>query len=270
LRTAGRSGKLSKTITVTSNDPVSPRLMLKISGEIVTDVAVTPRSVWFGQLKKGETATKKFSVKVNDPEKFQIASVTVDNKAFSLKRVSGSAKGDAEYEVTFRGSRKRESISGRAEVAYKGEDETGKTKESKVKVSVRVEVVGDLRYPRYVRFMKKDGKFPAQTVVFSSRSGKPVKIKNATDPEGLLKLEIGEPAGPRAVIRAEVADPNKEFKTPRRRRFVVETTDRDEPKVEINYMIFERRDRRRVGPAGTSRPPARPRRPRVRPPVSSK
>lgn len=49
-------GKQEETITVYSNDPVKPEIVLTILGIIKTEVAVIPQGINFGNVKKGETA----------------------------------------------------------------------------------------------------------------------------------------------------------------------------------------------------------------------
>lgn len=235
FRTAGRGGKTRKTITVRSNDPVTPTLVLSIQGEIETDVSVTPRSIWLGQLKKREKGSAEFSVNVSDPEKIKIKSVTVEDKLFAIKKLEGEASGNAKYEIKFKGGVKLGPISTRLQVEYEGAER------SPLRVPIRVEVVGDLQYTKYLRFIKRNDSFRPMTIVFKSRSDKPVTIRSATDPQGLLKLTVLEAKGARPMIRAEVADPAASYQSPRRNNIVVKTSDRDEPTVEIGYTIVEPR-----------------------------
>ncbi len=253
FRTAGRGGKTRKTITVKSNDPVTPTLVLSIQGEIETDVAVKPRSIWLGQLKKRTKGTADFTVEVSDPERIKVTSVKVEDRAFTIKKLEGDAAGTAKYQITFRGGVKLGPISTRVLVEYEGAEK------SPLRVPVRVEVVGDLQYTKYLRFIKRNDSFQPMTIVFKSRTDKDVTIKSANDPQGLLKLTVLEGKGKRPMIRAEVADPAASYQSPRRNNIVVQTSDRDEPKVEIGYTIVEPR-------APAVRPTARPLPPRKSPP----
>ena len=235
FRTAGRGGKTRKTITVKSNDPVTPTLVLTIQGEIETDVAVKPRSIWLGQLKKRTKGSADFTVEVSDPERIKVKSVKVDDKAFTVKKLGGGAAGTAKYQIAFKGSAKLGRISTRVLVEYEG------AKRSPLRVPVSVEVVGDLQYTKYLRFIKRKDDFRPMTIVFKSRSDKTVTIKSATDEQGLLKLTVLEAKGKRPMIRAEVADPTASYQRPRRNKIVVKTSDRDEPTVQIGYTIAEPR-----------------------------
>lgn len=50
-------GKQEETVTVYSNDPVKPEIILTILGIIKTEVAVIPQGINFGNVKKGATAS---------------------------------------------------------------------------------------------------------------------------------------------------------------------------------------------------------------------
>ena len=262
FRTRGRQGMTRMTITVNSNDPVTPTLILSLRGEIETDVAVKPRSIWLGQLQKRAKGSADFTVEVSDPERIKIKSVKVENKAFKVKKLEGDAAGTAKYQLAFKGGAKLGAVSSRILVEYEGADR------SPLRVPVRVEVVGDLQYTKYLRFIKRNDSFRPMTIVFKSRTDKDVAIKSANDPQGLLKLTVLESKGKRPMIRAEVADPSASYRSPRRDKIVVKTSDRNERTVEIGYTIAEPRTpvvrpaaprlppRKAPPPPGSKQPPA--------------
>ena len=247
LSTAGRQGKLSKRIFVTSNDTVDRRLVLSIEGEVAADVVVTPQYLWLKEVKKGDKTSLEFSVTVNEPERVKVSSVTVEDKRFIIRRKSGDPKASAVYELQFLGSLKPESIA--TQVSVNAEGASNPT----LRVPARLEIVGDLRYPKIVQFFKKDGQTNPVDVSFVSRSNKAFKIKRTEDPNNVLKLEIVESNGPNAKIRAQLADEKASLKPATRYTFTVYTDDRSEPKVEIGYMVYQV-------------PPSRA--PRLRPPIA--
>ncbi len=56
---AGQSGgKVKKTITVTTNDPVKPKVSLTITANVVREIITKPQWINFGNISKGETGTK--------------------------------------------------------------------------------------------------------------------------------------------------------------------------------------------------------------------
>ncbi len=207
---------------------------------IVVDVETKPRAVSFGQISKGEKSTREFSTKVNEPEKMKITSVTVEDERFELNLKNGDAAQGAKYEVAFLGSQDLGRISTKIQVTYEGNEEG---KPSSVQTPVRVNVVGNLRYSKNIYFLKRDGQFKSRDIVITTRSGQPIEIKSIEDPDKQLKTEITEAKGQRVSVRAEVADPEAEYKKPSRHTLTINTTDKDEPKIDVSYTISERRAR---------------------------
>jgi len=234
LRTKGRSGTTKKRITVMSNDPETPNLSLEISGEIIVDVAVKPRHLSFGQVGKGESVSREFELKVNEPDKVKIVEVTVSDEKFALKRIEGEPSGDSKYSIELTDTKTIGRVTGKVLIKLEGSDNAS------IEVPIRATVVGDLRYSRSVYFNKRDGEFPEREVVFSRRSGKPVTVKNAEDPDGHLKVRVATPKGEKAIIKVTVKDPEQDYKKPVRGKLKVGVQDADEPVVEIRYTITDR------------------------------
>ncbi len=68
-------GKITKTITVETNDPGNRAVQLTVVGYVKPSVEVFPQSVNFGNLKKGRTFQQTVVVKPEDPSRFTIRSV---------------------------------------------------------------------------------------------------------------------------------------------------------------------------------------------------
>ena len=96
--------------------------MLTIEGEVVADVEVQPRRLSFGQVSKRADASRELTLKVPEPDKIQITSVTVDDERFELKLKSGEAASDSTYEVRFKGSDELGRIKGNVRVAFSGSE----------------------------------------------------------------------------------------------------------------------------------------------------
>lgn len=233
--TAGRQGKQTKQIFVASNDPVERQLTLGVEGEVFVDVAIDPQYLWLKEIKAGEKASREFSLTVHEPEKIKIASVAVEDKRFTVRRKSGDPKGNAVYELQFRGTRKPESVSTELVVRAEGSSEPAG------RAGVRLEVVGDLRYPRMVQVFRKKDKAFTMDISFTSRSNKPFSLKRAEDPNKFLKLEIVEKRGPTARIRVQLVDENAVIQEGKRLTFTVHTSDKTEPAVQLPYIVYQER-----------------------------
>ncbi len=241
VRTAGRQGKLTKSITVFSNDPKTPQLRLTLQAEIVVDVTMTPRAVSFGQLSKNKKVTREFSLIVNEPDKVKITGVTIKDKRFLLKLKSGDPAKDPKYELTYTGGKKLGRISAPVRITLSG------AKADHVDLNVSGQVVGDLRYSKSVYLPKAGGKFRSRTVTFTSRSGKTIRLLGVKDQGGHLTTEIIEAKGEKVSFKIDVTDPNKAYGSAVREKLIVKTNDPDEPVIEIVYTIADRKAARGRG-----------------------
>lgn len=235
LKTKGRAGEINKRITVASNDPKTPQLVLTLKGEIVVEVDATPRYLSFGEIGRSENTVKELTLKVTEPDKIKISSVTTADARFAVEHKGASADGGDAYTVTFKGSKLIEQVSAEVEIAYTGGEA------SPLKIPLRASIVGDLRYNKSLYFLKRDNSFEPRDVVISTRSGKPVKIKGVEDKDKLLKIEIAERSGKEVRIKAEVADPAGNYKAPAQHDLVIKTSDADEPELTVRYTISEQR-----------------------------
>jgi len=68
-------GKITKTITVETNDPERKTVQLSVVGYVTPAVEVYPSSINFGTLKKGKTFRQTLILKPQDPSKFSVKSV---------------------------------------------------------------------------------------------------------------------------------------------------------------------------------------------------
>ncbi|HBA85438.1 MAG TPA: hypothetical protein DCZ95_15230 [Verrucomicrobia bacterium] len=79
LSLRGRQGPQHKTITVESNDPNQPQLMLKLEGEATTEVQVNPLQLFYGRLTPDATVTGSVEVVVAGTNVMQITQISVDS-----------------------------------------------------------------------------------------------------------------------------------------------------------------------------------------------
>jgi hypothetical protein len=62
LDTRRLAGRTTKTVTVYTNDPVSPRLGLTVTGEVMTDLVIAPQPLYLGRLRRGERVRREVRV----------------------------------------------------------------------------------------------------------------------------------------------------------------------------------------------------------------
>jgi len=70
-----------KKITVTSNDPENPRLLLEIAADLEQLLDVSPRRQWFGRIKQDETITKTFVIEGKEVDSVTLGEFTLRDDA---------------------------------------------------------------------------------------------------------------------------------------------------------------------------------------------
>ena len=88
IKTTFRSGSMRnrvvKHIYVDSNDPACPRVTLTVTGEIEVEVEVSPRGLYIGQLKVGETLERSVEMLPVGVKKFKIIEVSANHPALQV------------------------------------------------------------------------------------------------------------------------------------------------------------------------------------------
>jgi hypothetical protein len=116
FQSKGYQGKVQKAITVETNDPDNPRVRLSIAGEVVAEVAVTPRYVNFGNVGKGEPSQPiSLEVELREDKQLKIREVSVDNPHFLLERKTGGDR-RAVYDVSVAGNAPAGRLTGKIHV----------------------------------------------------------------------------------------------------------------------------------------------------------
>ncbi len=206
--------------------------MLTLKGEVVTDINTDPRMVNFGELTPGEKGVQEFSLKVTEPEKVKVTSVTSEDERFKVKLKSGHPAGDAVYEVQFAGEKTKGRLTGNIKVAYTGSDV------AEADVRIRGRVVGNLRAPTSFFILKRGDGFPPKELEIIHRKGATVKVLSAKDPDGHLKITTAKKEKDRVTLKAEVIDPNRaEYADAVSGNVIVKTDDKDDPELTIRYRI---------------------------------
>ena len=83
LNLRGRQGQQTKAITVTSNDPETPTLQLRITGEAVASISIDPMAVQLGRIEDDNPREKTVIIQSNKPEiTFKVISVELDGIDF--------------------------------------------------------------------------------------------------------------------------------------------------------------------------------------------
>lgn len=92
------SGYLNDELVIVTNDAQAQRIPLAVEGRVVSDLTITPASLFLGEVAKGQTVTKKLVIRSSKP--FRILEMTCDDAAFNFE-VSEEAKPVHVVSVTF-------------------------------------------------------------------------------------------------------------------------------------------------------------------------
>jgi hypothetical protein len=244
INTRGRSGQITKTVTVETSDPDNETVRLMLKGSILVEAALEPRSLNIGRIGKGETVTKSAKLVARDPAKVKLTKVEVVEPAdgLSAKLVPGEG-GDA-VEVTFKAA-KIGPVRSRLKVL------TSSDKRPELELPIYGMVLGNWELtPRTVSFAAPEeaaATEPAKAVLkIAARNKTPFRVTKAVDAEGNVTTKVSKtPEGFEIALTLS--------KVPEKRQGVVTitTNDPDEPTIEARYFI------RRTRPGGLSPHPVK-------------
>lgn len=227
LSTLGRVGLLEKTVTVTSNDPKQPSLILKMKGKVERYLSFDPEFLNLQKVLKGKkvSATARLTGKLAQDAKLSNL-VPSDPKAISARLLD-----EKTVEVVFDSSQVEGQFSGTV-VA-----ETNLEKPKNVTLRVTARVVQDLFVePERVYLPEEavDEKLGAQVKVLSLTE-KPFSIKRAYDPQGFVQVKVEKEGGNYNLILTLKSAPPEQ-----RGVVVVETSSKEQPKLEVPYIATKR------------------------------
>lgn len=150
-------GKVTKSITVKSNDPKSPNYTLTISGEIAEIISTSPRRINFGSVYVGEKTD--MTVTVTSDSNFRIKKITPSRPFLNAAIVEENGNGYT-INITSNGNREIGRFSGVINL------ETDNNIQPKVTIPFFGEIIGDITtYPKRIYYGNiKKGKERVQKV----------------------------------------------------------------------------------------------------------
>lgn len=102
LNLRGRHGYQRKTITVTSNDPKTPNLIMTLTGTAIQPLRAQPASLFFGRVGTDAARTRTFDI-ISGRGPIQILETRADNPGIQLKPLTEESAADGtmyRYELT--------------------------------------------------------------------------------------------------------------------------------------------------------------------------
>ena len=258
MKTSTHGGKVSKTITVTTNDPAQQTIKLNLIAEVQVKFALEPFILNFGRLKKGEAQVRYISVTGEEKDKTKILSATARGKEI---KVEASADG---YDNS-KDKRIKVSVLPDVKVGQFRDVITITTDHATIKnmtISVFGEVAGDITVtPRSFSFgFFEKGKAMEKIVSLKANPPATFKILKAVSTAPDVKLDVVTVVeGKEYQVKARVKDTFD--KDSLRGNIIITTDNKEQPTIEVMY--FGRLQKGPLPAPGVQRQPVFP----VPPPV---
>ena len=204
LTLGGFQGALTKTVTIESNDPATPRFSLTLKGEVVSDIIVRPAVLAFGQLTEGAPAEQEVSLRAGEGHTLKVTEVDCAQGIFKPELIVDEAGKSYRVKVRFDGIRFAED---RMLVRGRMADMLVIRTESPGRPVVKVGIQGLLQPG--LRVFPTEFKFPGHskastaTVMLRANPGKTFKVLKAEWPAAGVTADISDPLplGIRVVFR---------------------------------------------------------------------
>ena len=246
LNSFAKRDQVKQKVTITSNDPDTPKAIVDVTGFVEPIVRITPWPVNFGDVEKGATVTLTVSVTTREPT-FELGRISFGGdrrfKARVLGRerviVDGATVTRTMLEVTMSGVRTPGSILVDATIR------TNYKLRRRVTMRILATVLGDLEAPKILQLgALEPGSTIEHSFTMKSRSGTPFKIlgvrhegENGAGVEFTATPNDAEkPTSYEVTIRMPDAPQNGAM----RGTLVITTDVPDEESLEMKYQGFVR------------------------------
>jgi hypothetical protein len=239
INTRGRSGQITKTVTVETSDSENETIRLSLKANILVEAALEPRSINIGRIGKGETVTKTASLTARDPAKVKLTKVELAEPVEGLTVALVKVDDRDAVEVTFKAS-KIGTVRTRIKVA------TSSDKRPELELPIYGVVLGNWELvPRTASFAPSEGEAdPVQakaTIKITARNKTAFRVTKAVDAEGNVTAKVSKTAEGYEVELTLAKVPEK-----RQGVVTITTNDPDERTLEARYFV------RRSRPGGIS------------------
>ena len=245
MSTSGRHGKLTKSVTVESDDPANGHARIQVSANVVVVVGFAKSYVRFGNIRKGEKQTRTVKILAKDPEKLEIGKITTQIPGLTANMVpQTSASGEIlrTVELVLEPERVGQ-LQGK--VIAETNIETHKT----ISLSVSARVTGDIAAsPQRIQLRPGDPTHVTSKLKVTTAKGS-FKIKRLDEKTGRLKLtQKTVEKGKAYEINVELAEAWTDDAKPLSTTITIHTDQAEQPTLQVPvYVIGGRRNLRRRG-----------------------
>ncbi|MBI1825538.1 MAG: redoxin domain-containing protein [Planctomycetes bacterium] len=219
-------GAFEKSITVTSNDPVTPEVRLKLRGEVKRYVDVTPQAANFGKVLTTEPETRDLIVTNNTDKNLELKLGESSDKRFKFEIIPKTPGKEFTIRVTLTPTSDPGNLRAQVNLTTNIDDQKDVQVDATATIPPRLEI-----QPQSIALLK-----PAPGVVadqgtsrvvrFTNYGKKPVKVTEATCDDPTVKVTVNErKAGEQYNINVELP---ANYEPPTEGRMVTLNTDDSE------------------------------------------
>ena len=180
-------GKVTKSVTVNSNDPENPSYKLTITGEIIEQVRVNPKQINFGIIRKGDSCIRNVEVKIVPELKIEVKKVESPNPYITITQNKTAVNNIYNYQVSI------------SKYDYIGKFNgiifiyTSSSKQERIDIPFSGEVIGDVTfYPELVSFGNVKKNQNVNKAVIVNFLNKDVKIEKIEADPGIINYTVSD------------------------------------------------------------------------------
>jgi hypothetical protein len=228
-------GKVTKFITVFSNDPDQPEVKLRVSVTIMVDVEVIPNKAYFGHIFRDEDNKREIKVSSSTIDDFEVTEIETNNEHIATELVDAADDPKAKTLIV---RIKDDAPLGR----FQGNIvlHTNSKKQDKVTVPIIADIFGDIEIKPTRLYLsphflgeQRDGSI----TIRDRKEGGKLQIKSAEDKNGHLDVTVETLK--EGVEYRITAKTKKDFPVDKPGHYagmlVVKTNNASEPEIQVHY-----------------------------------
>lgn len=180
-------GKVTKSVTVNSNDLQNSSYKLTITGEVIEEVSVNPKHINFGIIRKGDSCTRTIEVKAIPELKTEIKKVESPNPYIATTQIKSNVNSSYKYQVTISKYDYIGKFSGMVFVY------TSSNKQERIDIPFSGEVIGDVTiYPEILSFGNIKKNQEVNRTVILNFVNKNIKIEKIEARPNIINYTVSE------------------------------------------------------------------------------
>ncbi len=220
------SGTVTKSITVTSNDPENPRQVLKLKGNIEVEVSIRPAGMTFANITRDKTMSHKLRVTTDKLQQLEISELTSEPEYLKPEIIRVDDR-NVDIQVTLSGAdipQDKKAFTGIVRFKTNGVKQPDQSFRVSVRMLKPIQVSPGLVY----FFGSKKGQArEAKVRLRATRADQSLKILGTTSDLEFIKAEVAE----EGIVKVLLSENAKEGKFSG--VITVKTDLKDQPLVRI-------------------------------------